>query len=93
VTRQGTILQDTTPIDFHKPEVISKVQPDPPPSRNDIKFMIDFALERQVRSTDELLRRLIEEHDGKNLMLLKLILLLLLALIVLLKPIHTHMVN
>jgi hypothetical protein len=52
--------------------------------------MIDSALERQAKSTDELLHRLIEERDGKNLMLLKLILLLLLTLLVVLKPIHTH---
>jgi hypothetical protein len=29
--------------------------------------MINSALERQVKSTDELLRRLIEERDGKKL--------------------------
>jgi hypothetical protein len=29
--------------------------------------MIDSALERQAKSTDELLRRLIEERDGKKL--------------------------
>jgi hypothetical protein len=90
VTRQGTILWDTTPIVFHKLEVIPEVRPDPSPSHNDIQVMIDSALERQAKSTDELLHRLIEERDGKNLMLLKLILLLLLMLLVLLKPIHTH---
>jgi hypothetical protein len=52
--------------------------------------MIDFTLERQVKSTNELLHMLIEERDGKKLMLLKLILLYLLALLVLLKPIHTR---
>jgi type II secretory pathway component PulM len=55
--------------------------------------MIDFVLERQAKSTDELLHRLIEERDGKNLMLLKLILLLLLSLLVLLKPIHMQVVH
>jgi type II secretory pathway component PulM len=55
--------------------------------------MIDSVLERQAKSTDELLCRLIEERDGKNLMLLKLILLLLLALLVLVKPIHTQVVH
>jgi hypothetical protein len=29
--------------------------------------MINFALERQAKSTDELMRRLIEERDGKEL--------------------------
>jgi uncharacterized protein YqhQ len=55
--------------------------------------MIDSALERQANSTNELLRRLIEERHGKNLMLLKLILLLLLTLLVLLKPIHTQVAH
>jgi hypothetical protein len=88
VTPQLTVLQDTTPIVFNKPEV----WPDPSPSRNDIQFIIDFALERQAKNTDELLRRLIEERDGKNLILLMLILLLLLALLVLLKSIYTQVV-
>jgi hypothetical protein len=66
VTRQETVLRDTTPIVFHKPEVIPEVRPDPSPSRNDIKVMINFALERQTKSTDELLRRLINERDGKK---------------------------
>jgi hypothetical protein len=92
-TRQGTILQDTTSIIFNKPEVTLEVQPDPSPSRSDIQVMINFALERQAKNTDELLRRLIEERDGKNMMLLVLTLLLLLALLVLLKPIHTQVVQ
>jgi hypothetical protein len=61
VTRQGTILRDTTPIVFNKPQVISKVRPDPSPSRNDIQSMINSALEKHAKSTDELLCRLIEE--------------------------------
>jgi hypothetical protein len=55
--------------------------------------MINSTLERQAKSTDELLRMLIEERDGKKLMLLKLIILLLLALLVLLKPIYTQVVH
>jgi ssRNA-specific RNase YbeY (16S rRNA maturation enzyme) len=54
-------------IVFNKPEVIPEVRPDPSPSHNDIQCMIDFALERQAKSTDELLRRLIEERDRKKL--------------------------
>jgi hypothetical protein len=42
VTRQRTVLRDTTPIIFHKPEV----RPDPSPSHNDIQFMINSTLER-----------------------------------------------
>jgi hypothetical protein len=67
VTRQGTVLRDTTSIVFMKPEVIPEIRPDPSPSCNDIQSMINSALERQAKSTDELLRRLIEEWDGKKL--------------------------
>jgi hypothetical protein len=64
---QGTVFWDTTPIVFNKPEVIPEVRPDPSRSRNDIQFMIDSALERQAKSIDELLCRLIAERDGKKL--------------------------
>jgi hypothetical protein len=93
VTHQGTILQDTTSIVFNKTEVIPEVWLDSSPSRNDIQAMINSALERQAKSTDELLRRLVEERDGKNLTLLAIILLLLFALLVLLKLINTQVVH
>jgi hypothetical protein len=67
VMRQGTVLKDTTLIIFIKPKVILEVRPNPSPSRNDIQVMINSTLERQAKSMDELLRRLIEERDGKNL--------------------------
>jgi hypothetical protein len=54
------------PIVFTKPEVIPEVRPNPSPSLNDVKNMINSALERQAKSTDKLLRRLIEERDGKK---------------------------
>jgi hypothetical protein len=63
VMRQGTVLKDTTPIVFNKPEV----WPNSSPSLNDVQIMINYALERQAKSTDELLCRLIEEQDGKKL--------------------------
>jgi hypothetical protein len=66
VTRQGTVLKDTTPIIFTKPEVIPEVRLNSSPSLNDIQNMINSALERQVKSTDELLRRLIEERNGEK---------------------------
>jgi hypothetical protein len=88
VTQQGTILQDTTPIVFNKPEVIPEVRPDPSPSRNDIQSMINSMLERQAKSTDQLLRRLIEEQDGKNIVMLMLILLPLALLILLKQVVH-----
>jgi hypothetical protein len=89
VTRQGTVLKDTTPIVFTKPEV----WPNPSPSLNDVQNMINSALERQAKSTDELLRMLIEEWDGKKLVILMLILILPLALLILLKPIHIQVVH
>jgi hypothetical protein len=67
VTWQGTVLKDTIPIIFNKPEVIPEVRPNPSPSLNDVQVMINSVLERQAKSTDELLRRLIEEWDGKKL--------------------------
>jgi hypothetical protein len=67
VMQQGTVLQDTTLIIFNKPEVTPDVRPDPSSSHNDIQSMINTALERQAKCTDELLRRLIEERDRKKL--------------------------
>jgi hypothetical protein len=92
VTLQGTVLRDTTPIVFNKPEVTPEVRPEPLPCHNDIQSIINSALERQAKSTDKLLRRLIEERDGKNIIILVLILLLL-ALLVLLKSIHIQVVH
>jgi hypothetical protein len=66
VTRQGTILKDTTSIVFTKPEVTPEVWLNPSPSLNDIQNIINSALEMQAKSTDELLHSLIEERDGKK---------------------------
>jgi hypothetical protein len=53
-------------IVFTKPKVLPKVQPNPSPSLNDVQNMINSILERQAKNTDELLRMLIEERDGKK---------------------------
>jgi hypothetical protein len=66
VTQLGTVLKDTTSIVFTKPEVIPEVRPNPLASLNDVQNMINYALERQVKNTNELMRRLIEERDGKT---------------------------
>jgi hypothetical protein len=56
--------------------------------------MINSTLERQAKSIDELLRRLIEERMGKNIVMLMIILLLLpLVMLILLKPIHIQVVH
>jgi hypothetical protein len=74
VTQQGTVLKDAMLIVFNKPEVILEVRPNPSPSLNDIQNMINSALERQAKSTDELLRRLTEERGRKIIVMLMLIL-------------------
>jgi hypothetical protein len=61
VTQHGTVLKDTTLIVFNKPEV----RFNPSPSHSDIQVLINFALEKQAKSIDELLHRLIEERDRK----------------------------
>jgi hypothetical protein len=66
VMQQGTVLKDTTPIIFTMPKVTPEVWPNLSPSLNDIQNMISSILERQAKSIDELLRRLIEERDGKK---------------------------
>jgi hypothetical protein len=66
VTWHWTVLKDTTLIIFNRPEVIPEIRPEPSPSRNDIQNIINSVLERQAKSTDELLPRLVEERDGKK---------------------------
>jgi hypothetical protein len=67
VTRQGAVLKDTASIIICKAEVTPEVWPNPSLSLDDVQSMINSVLERQVKSSDELLRRLIEEQDGKKL--------------------------
>jgi hypothetical protein len=88
VTRHGLVLKDTVLIIIRKAEVIPEVWLNPSLSLNDVQSMINSALERQTKINDELMRRLIEEWDQKNLLILRLILILLLALLISLKPIH-----
>jgi hypothetical protein len=67
VTRHGTTLKDNTSIIFNGLEVIPEVRPNLPLPHNDVQVMMNYALETQEKSTDELLCRLIEERDGKKL--------------------------
>jgi hypothetical protein len=46
VTRQGIVLKNNMPIVFTKPKVIPEVQANPSSSLNDVKNMINSALER-----------------------------------------------
>jgi hypothetical protein len=93
VARQGTVLRGTTPIIFSKPEVILEVRPNPSPSHNDIQAMITSVLESQAKSTDELLRRLIEERDGRKFDATSVNPFSSTTLLVLLKLIHTQVVH
>jgi hypothetical protein len=52
---------------FNRPEVIPEIQPNPLLSHYDVQVMINSALERQAKSIDELLCRLIEEWDVTSL--------------------------
>jgi hypothetical protein len=66
VTRQGLILKDTAPIIIRKAEVTPHVLSNPSLSLDDVQSMINSTLERQAKSSDELMHILIEEWDGKN---------------------------
>jgi hypothetical protein len=69
VTQHGIVLKNTTSIIFNRPEVIPEVRPNPSLFHSDVQVMINSTLERQAKSTDETdewLRRLIEERDGKK---------------------------
>jgi hypothetical protein len=49
------------PIIIRKADVTLEVRPNPPLSLEDVQSMINFVLQRQAKSSDELMRRLIEE--------------------------------
>jgi hypothetical protein len=66
-TRQGLIQKDTMPIVIRKAEVTPKVRSNPSLSINNVQVLINSMLERQAKSSDELMHRLIEEQDGKKL--------------------------
>jgi hypothetical protein len=65
--QQGLIQKDAMMIVIHKAEVTIEVQPNPSLSLDNVQVLINSALEKQAKSSDELMRMLIEEWDGKNL--------------------------
>jgi hypothetical protein len=67
VMQQGVVLKDATPIIIRKAEVTPKIRPNPSLSLDDVQSMINSALERQAKSSDELVHRLIEERYRKKL--------------------------
>jgi hypothetical protein len=66
VTRQGLVKRDATPITIRKSEVTPEVKNNPSLSLNDVQVMINSALERQAKSSNEMMRRWIEERDVKK---------------------------
>jgi hypothetical protein len=66
VTRQGLIQKDVVPINICMSEVTPEVWSNPSISLNDIQVMINSVLERQAKSSNEMMCRLIEERDGKK---------------------------
>jgi hypothetical protein len=58
---------DAALINILKSEVTPEVWSNPLLSLDDVQVMINSTLERQAKSSNELMRRLIEERDGKNL--------------------------
>jgi hypothetical protein len=66
VTRQGLVQKDATLINIHKSEVTPEVWSNPSLSLDDVQVMINSTLERQAKSSNEMMHRLIEEEDGKR---------------------------
>jgi hypothetical protein len=64
---QGCVLKDAASIIICKVKVTPEVWPNPLLSLDGIQSMINSVLERQAKSSDKLVRRLIEEQDGKKL--------------------------
>jgi hypothetical protein len=67
VKRQRLTEKEAVLIVIHKAELTPKVRSSPTLSLDDVQYMINSALVRQVKSSDELMHRLIEEQDRKNL--------------------------
>jgi regulator of RNase E activity RraB len=66
VTRQGLLKMDVVPIIICKSDVTPEVKNNPSLSLDDIQFMINSALERQSKSSNEKMYRGIGERDGKK---------------------------
>jgi hypothetical protein len=66
LTWQGFVQKDAASINISKSEVTSEIWPNPSLSLDDVQVRINSTLERQAKSSNELMRRLIEERDGKN---------------------------
>jgi hypothetical protein len=63
---QGLIQKDAVPINIRKSKVTPEVRSNPSLSLDDVQVMINSALERQAKSSNKMMHRLIEERDGKN---------------------------
>jgi hypothetical protein len=61
ITRHGLIESDATPITIYKSEVKNNLSI----SLDDIQIMINYVLEKQGKSSNEMIHRLIEERWKK----------------------------
>jgi hypothetical protein len=66
VTMQTLIQRDSMLINIHKSEVTPEIRSNLSLSFVDVQVMINYALERQVENSNEMMPRLIEERDGKK---------------------------
>jgi hypothetical protein len=66
VTQQGLIQKDAVSINISKAKVTPEVWSNPSLSLDDVQVMINSTLERQAKSSDELICRLIEERDWRR---------------------------
>jgi hypothetical protein len=55
------------PMIIRKAEVTPEVRSNPSLTLDDVQILINSTLEKQTKSNDELMRRLIEERDRKKL--------------------------
>jgi hypothetical protein len=60
---QGLIQKDATVINICKSEVTPEVRSNPWLSLDDVQDMINSALEKKAKSSNIMMRRLIEERD------------------------------
>jgi hypothetical protein len=67
VTRHGLVKRDKSSITIYKSKVTPRVKSNPLLSLDDVQVIINSALERQAKSSNEMMCRLIEKRDVKQL--------------------------
>jgi hypothetical protein len=67
VTRHGLVKRDKSSITIYMTKVTPRVKSNPLLSLDDVQVIINSALERQAKSSNEMMCRLIEKRDVKQL--------------------------